>query len=327
MSVELHAGEAAGEPADAGLSAREDRRPNVSGDLPTVLQAGPMFRRAAVGYDRFQVDTYVRWAEDELVASDREREHLVTRCLRLQADLEESRQLLSHSAAGGEFLEVSRRIGALLATAADEAEGLHADAEADRSRASAQLEETFARAEQLLAEAATEANRLVSDAGTEAAGTIAEARRIAVEAEHRAEQVRREARAEAETRLAGVRVRERQAAEQAELIRMQAVDAASAALAQARDEVVRMLATAREQRRRADAEAAAFRDRREVEAVTRSAALRAEVAALERRRTLLRAEVRRLTDAAADAAGRPVDGPVARFLETLRWRSRSLRAP
>jgi hypothetical protein len=124
-----------------------------------------------------------------------------------------------------------------------------------------------------------------------------------------------------------VRVRERQAAEQAELVRQQAVDAASAALVRARDEVVRMLATAREQRRRADAEAAAVRDRREVEAVTRSASLRAEVAALERRRTLLRAEVRRLTDAAADAAGRPVGGPVARFLETLRWRSRSLRAP
>ena len=93
-----------------------------------------MFRRAVVGYDRFQVDTYVRWAEDELATADREREHLVARVVRTQADLEESRQLLSHSAAGGEFLQVSRRIGALLATAADEAEGLRADAEADRRR-------------------------------------------------------------------------------------------------------------------------------------------------------------------------------------------------
>src|SRR4051794_17426355 len=203
MSVELYAGEAAeiGAPADAGpmdVGAREDRRPNVSGDLPTVLQAGPMFRRAVVGYDRFQVDTYVRWAEDELVTADREREHLVARILRMQADLEQNRQLLSHSAAGGEFLEVSRRIGTLLAAAADEAESLHADAEADRSVASEQLEQSFARADELLAEAATEADRLVTEAATEAAATLAEARRAAIDVEHRAEQVRRAARAEAE---------------------------------------------------------------------------------------------------------------------------------
>ena len=48
-------------------------RPNVSGDLPTVLQAAPMFRRAVAGYDRFQVESYVQWAEDELAAADRER--------------------------------------------------------------------------------------------------------------------------------------------------------------------------------------------------------------------------------------------------------------
>jgi hypothetical protein len=332
MSVELHTGEvvACCPPADEGVldgRAREDGRPNVSGDLPTVLQAAPMFRRAVVGYDRFQVDTYVQWAEDELATADREREHLVTRYVELQGRLEETRQLLSHSAAGGEFLDVSRRIGSLLATAADEAERLHADAEADRSVASAQLEQTFAQAERLLAEASTEAERVITDAATQAAVTLAEARRVATEAATQAGALRAEARAEADSRLQSVQVIEQHAAERAEQIRLQAVEAAAAALLQARDEVVRMLSTGREQRRRADAEAAATRERLEQAAMTRSAALRADVAALERRRALLRAEVERLAARATDLAGSPLDGPLHRFLETLRWRSRSLRAP
>ena len=41
-----------------------------------------MFGRAVAGYDRFQVDTYVRWAEDELATADREREHLMALYLR-----------------------------------------------------------------------------------------------------------------------------------------------------------------------------------------------------------------------------------------------------
>jgi hypothetical protein len=327
MSVELHAGEAAGEPADAGLSAREDRRPNVSGDLPTVLQAGPMFRRAAVGYDRFQVDTYVRWAEDELVASDREREHLVTRCLRLQADLEESRQLLSHSSGGAEFLQISRRIGALLATAADEAESLRADAQADRSAASAEAEQTIAQAEQFLADAKIEAERHVAYAVLEAAGAVAEAERLAAEVADRAERLRREARAEAASRLESVRVVEQRAAEQAEQLVRQAGEAAAAALVQARGEVVRMLGVAREERRRADAEAAAERERRDADALARSASLRAEVTALERRRTRLRAEIRRLAASPTEAMDAPVVSPLSRLAETLHWRSRSLRAP
>jgi len=86
-----------------------------------------------------------------------------------------------------------------------------------------------------------------------------------------------------------------------------------------------MLGTGREERRRADAAAAATRQRLEQEAMTRSASLRAEVAALERRRALLRSEVSRLAARASDLAGGPLDGPVHRFLETLRWRSRTLR--
>lgn len=324
MSVELHIDEVAGyRPLVDG--AREDRRPNVSGDLPTVLQAAPMFRRALVGYDRFQVDTYVQWAEDELATADREHEHLVTRCLDLQQRLEQHRQLLSHSAGGGQFLQVSQRIGSLLAAAADEAEGMRADAAADRAAAATEAEHTIARAEQLLADATAQADRVLAEAATDAAGTLAEARRVAAEADSAAAALRAEARAEAESRLQSVQVIEQRAAEQAEQIRSQAVEAAAAALLQARDEVVRMLSTGREQRRRADAEAAATRIRLEQDALTRSASLRSEVAALERRRTLLQAEASRLAARATDPAGSALDGPLHRFLDTLGWRSRTLR--
>src|SRR3712207_8786819 len=65
-------------------------RPNVSGDLPTLFRAGPQFRRTLTGYDRFQVDTYVQWAEEELATADREREHLEARQLRTSAALQEA---------------------------------------------------------------------------------------------------------------------------------------------------------------------------------------------------------------------------------------------
>ena len=64
MSAELHADDWTAGPASALRVVPTDRtRPNVSGDLPTVFQIAPMFRRTVGGYDRFQVDTYVQWAE------------------------------------------------------------------------------------------------------------------------------------------------------------------------------------------------------------------------------------------------------------------------
>ena len=327
MSTELHTGEADVSPSLPDPDDGPRERPHLSGDLPSVLQAPPMFRRAVVGYDRFQVDTYVQWAEDELATADREREHLVARHLRTQAALEETRALLPHSSAAAEFLQVSRRIGSLLAAATDEAENLRADAEADRAAASAQAEQTVADAERRLAEAAAEAARMSAEAAADAARTVAEARATAAAADLEAEQVRQAARAEADSRLQSVLVLEMRAAEQADEVRKQAADDAAAALLHARDEVVRLLSTGREQRLRADAEAAAVRDRLERDALTRTASLRAEVAALERRRTMLRAEVRRLTEAAAERAAGRLDGPLPRFLDALGWRSRSLRAP
>src|SRR5215207_1493396 len=143
MSVQMHADDEPARPLSAfetvvlGVEPPDRRRPNVSGDLSTVFQAAPMFRRAVAGYDRFQVDTYVQWAEDELATADREREHLVARHLETRAELAEARELLSHSAGGGEFLRLSQRIGSMLAVAADEAEGITAEAEGLRAEAAA----------------------------------------------------------------------------------------------------------------------------------------------------------------------------------------------
>ncbi len=112
MSAEPHAEDGAARPPRALHSVPTDRaRPNVSGDLPTVFQTAPMFRRTVAGYDRFEVDTYVRWAEDELATADREREHLLGRHVRTRAALEEARELLSHSGGGGELIRLSGRIG------------------------------------------------------------------------------------------------------------------------------------------------------------------------------------------------------------------------
>ena len=56
-----------------------------------------MFTVALRGYDRFQVDTYVQWAEEELVTAEREREHLLAAHHRTWADLEQARAQPSSS--------------------------------------------------------------------------------------------------------------------------------------------------------------------------------------------------------------------------------------
>jgi cell division septum initiation protein DivIVA len=328
MSVELHTDDGAARPLtmlETVLDAEQldRRRPNVSGDLPTVFQAAPMFRRAVAGYDRYQVDTYVQWAEDELATADREREHLMARLLATQAALEEARQLLAHSPAGGEFLGLSRRIGSMLAAAADEAESMRADAETDRLAASARVELMVAQAEQVLAVARAEADRLVVEATADAEARAAEAGRIVAEAE----QTLRQAGAAAEARLAEARAIEQRATVHAGRIRQQALEQAAAARLQARDEIVRMLNTGREERRRADAEAAATRERVDREVAARGAFLRAEVAALEQRRSALQGEVELLAERAAGITGSRLDVHLRRFLERLGWRSRFLRAP
>lgn len=294
MSIELHVGGEVDRPGTGPVEAggQDRERPHVSGDLPSVLGTGPMFRRAVAGYDRFQVDTYVQWAEDELATADREREHLLAGHLRTQAELDEARELLAHSSGGGEFLQLSRRIGSMLASAADQADGMHTEAQAERAAAAAEAARMAAHADDLVRGARTEADRLVADAAARAQQMSAEADRVVADAERS----RREAHEEIAERLAAVRRTEQRAAEAAQQLRQRAIDEAAAARRDARAEIVRMLELAREERRRADAEAAGLRERLDRDATARRTALAAEVADLEHRRDTLGADLETETE-------------------------------
>ncbi|MGY2084044.1 hypothetical protein [Blastococcus sp. SYSU DS0539] len=294
----------------------EHGRPNVSGDLPTLFRAAPMFGRALAGYDRFQVDTYVQWAEDELATAEREREHLLARCLDTQSALAEARELLDHSAGGGEFLRLSERIGSMLAAAADQAEGITAEAEAVRAAAQEAAEELQERAAADLAAARTRARETVAAAEARAEAIRAAADRVLAEAE----QTRREAADEAAARIAQARAAEQAAADHAALLAEQAAADVAALRLQGRDEVVRMLATGREERRRADAAAEADRERLDSAAADRRAALLADVTDLVRRRSVLEAELRR----AAGSIALPTEGPPAARTGGLLGRTRLL---
>jgi cell division septum initiation protein DivIVA len=300
--------------APALVEPLDRRRPNVAGDLRTVLQGAPGFRRAVLGYERFQVDTYVQWAEEELAGAGRERDDLLVRYARLRADLDEARRLLSHRPSGRESLQLSHRLGSILAAAADEADRLRADAMAEREAAAAE-------AAQVRAEAAAEADRIVGEAVAEAerlvGEAVAEAHRIGTEAERlldEAEQISAETRTEAEARLAKATALHRRAAEEAERMRQDAAADAATTRLQARDDVLRMLAAAREERRRTEGMGAALRERVERDAAARCAVLEAEIRELEQRRAL--AAVPMQPEACAVAPGEP-DGPARRPVHLL----------
>ena len=273
------------------LDVDDDARPAeprpTGGDLATVFGALPVFGRAVAGYDRFQVDSYVRWAEDELATADREREHLLGQHLRTLAALDEARRLLAHSPGGGELMRVSRRVGSMLAEAADQADDIRAEARGELSAAADHARRVRADAARALAGAEDRAVLLADEADAAAAATRAEADRMLADARA----ARDRADVEVATRLTEVDRIEEGAAADAARVRQRAAEEAALALLRARAEVVGMLDTGRELRRRADAEAAGARDRLDREAAARRAALLAEVAALEERRAALRAEV------------------------------------
>ena len=303
---------------------QDERRPNVSGDLPTLFEALPQFRRSVAGYDRFQVDTYVQWAEAELATADREREHLVARHVQTRAALEEAQRLLTHSTEGREFFDLSDRIATLLAAAADEAEGLRAEAQSMKDDAAAELAaasdraaQLGARADEVLADARAAAARLLADAATEVEEMLAGAALVVADAER----TREAAHAEAGARLDEVRVAEGGALAHAEMLRAQAEKAATAARLRAREEIVGMLTTGREERRRADVEAAGVRERLDQDAAARRSALLAEVAALEQRRSALQAELAALAAGpTTGTTGSDLHAQLRRFLDRLRYR-------
>jgi len=321
MTIELHVdGRADGDPGPLlPVDPAGRTRPNVAGDLDTVLGSAPMFRRAIAGYDRFEVQSYVQWAESELATADREREHLLARQLETRAALDEARELLGHSAGGGEFLQLSRRIGTLMATAADEADAMRAEAAADRRAAASTAEQTIDVARRRAADLAAQAERTLTEARAAAGALLEQARQTRVAADETC--VR--ARTEAEQRLEGVAVLERRATEEADRLREQAATEAAAALLHARQEVVALLTAGRDERRRADEAAADARTRLDDVAAARRAALLtelevlgAQVAELQQRRADLRAHADHLANAVAAAHARRHTG--RRLLAPLR---------
>lgn len=116
------------------------RRPDLGGDLDQVLDHRPVFRRRYRGYDRFQVDNYVAWAEGEVDAAHRQCDHLLERYGACMAELTLSRQ----SPAGPVTTTgaVSRRLGQMLRLASQEADTVVAAGvdEAERIVAEARLE-------------------------------------------------------------------------------------------------------------------------------------------------------------------------------------------
>ena len=269
------------------LDLLDGRRPNVSGDLPGMLQAAPMFRRSFRGYSRYQVDTYVQWAEDELAAAARENEDVLARYAQVCRDLDETQQLLSHSPGGAEFLRLSQRIGGMLAAAADQADVLVSDAQTHRAEAAAE-------ADSMLADAAAEAHRTRVESTAQAERILAEAAGTREHADHllaEAELTTQTARVEAEALLEEARATGRCILGEAERLRQEAAAEASAIRLQAQHEGVRLLTRAREERLRSDAEAAAVRERLDQQAAAWRAAVLAEVDQLEQKRAALEASI------------------------------------
>jgi cell division septum initiation protein DivIVA len=199
--------------------------PALSGDLPTVMDAGPAFATAMRGYDRLQVDNYVGWAENELRAAQRVITELVDRLGANEGELHRARQLVAQSARDRDLVRLSDRVADLLRLAAQEAAATtertaadateaadvvaHAREEAEvivrrarrlEARAAARVqaaerrlaearraeEETRSRVQAMLQEAADEQERLEAAA----AARLAQTERELAELQHRGHRAR-----------------------------------------------------------------------------------------------------------------------------------------
>lgn len=171
------------------------RRPDAGG-LEQLFDRRPMFRRRHRGYDRFQVDEYVAWAEAELDAARRQCDYLLTRYGACTAQLEIARQAPRRSVSG----PVSERLGQMLRLASEEAQAITAagideaerivtearlEAEARLAKVTAIREAALAAGEELRARARRDADELLRGAEAEhaAAATDAATELAAVRAE------------------------------------------------------------------------------------------------------------------------------------------------
>ncbi|MGY1724446.1 DivIVA domain-containing protein [Blastococcus sp. SYSU DS0533] len=241
-----------------------------TGGLEVLLDHGPSFRGSVRGYDRVQVDNYVAWAENELAAAQREREHLLDRVVACGTELEISRRLLAEQPVGRERPAVSARVGEVLRLAEDQAaqvldaaeaeaaqlradarleadarlrkaheikelaidvaDQLRVNAQRDRAEGAAALERAQAEAAELLRAAGAERDRLAAEAA-------AERDRLAAEAAAERDRLATEAAAERDRLAAEAAAERERAAEQAHGERAAADEAAAAHLATVRAEV------------------------------------------------------------------------------------------
>jgi cell division septum initiation protein DivIVA len=117
-------------------------RPDVPGGLDGLLSTAPCFATQVRGYDRFQVDDYVAWAESELATGRRQIDQLLATYGACSAELEISRRLLAQAPKGVDLSTVSDRVREMLRLASDEATAMTdaAREEADRLVAEARVE-------------------------------------------------------------------------------------------------------------------------------------------------------------------------------------------
>lgn len=176
------------------------RRPNLRGDLDSVLEFLPSFRVALRGYDHSQVDSYVSWAERELRAARRSCDDMAARFAACSAELEQTKRQLARSDAGRDAREISDRVGQILELAAEEAAALtaagavEADGLVERARTYAaamlrrahEAEDTAAaeteRSAELQAAAAAALDRARIETAQLRSSTAAERSRLDVEA-------------------------------------------------------------------------------------------------------------------------------------------------
>jgi cell division septum initiation protein DivIVA len=174
--------------------------------LDGLLSTAPVFHVRLRGYDPFEVDEYVTWAEGEVAAARREAEHLLSRYGACAAELEISRRLLAQTPRGRDVSPVSDRVRDIFRLAADEA--------------SAMVEAAAEESEQLLAEARLEADarlRKARQVKEMAAATADEMRELAERDRAETTALLEQARQEADELVGGaVAERDRLAAEAAE---------------------------------------------------------------------------------------------------------------
>jgi colicin import membrane protein len=200
----------------------EPRRPNLKGDLDSVLEFLPVFRGAVRGYERSQVDSYVTWAERELRAARRSADEMAARFAAVSAELDRARQELSRSAGSREARLFSERVAHILELAADEAAEIRAAgaaeadglvtaartwsaammqhareaedaAAAERDRATATRAEAADELAAAGAEAADELAAARAEAGELRAAAVREQQRLAAEAARERRQLEEEA--------------------------------------------------------------------------------------------------------------------------------------